>query len=139
MSLILLSLVCLMLIAVLKIRWNDSGQLLEPRASVLSIGVQIICGDCSGDGERPMKTYLSRTGNCYQCGGHSYILASRHFLAANNPFDVSEITLPESPKRVTAKASQSRVERRTILPVPKRNPWIASSKLLNKEPYQRVS
>ena len=138
MSLMLMSVVCLMLIIILKKRENHSGQLIEPRASILSIGVQIICGDCSGDDDRPIKTYLSRSGNCNRCGGRSYILASRHFLAAD-PFEVSQITLQESPTRVTAMASQSRVERRIILPVAKRNPWIASSKLLNKGPYQRVS
>ena len=132
MSLILMSAVCLMTIIVLKMRVNHSGQLVEPRSAILSIGVQIICGDCSGDGDRPIKTYLSRTGNCFRCGGRSYILASRHFMAANNP-------LQESPKWVTAITPHSYVERRTILAAPTRNPWIASSKLLNKSTYQRVS
>ena len=139
MSLIFMSAVCLMLLIVLKMRGNHSGQLVEPRAAILSIGVQIICGDCSGDDDRPIKTYLSRTGSCSRCGGRSYILASRHFLAANNPFQVSQITLQESPKWVTAITPQSFGERRTILAAPTRNPWIASSKLLNKGGYQRVS
>lgn len=54
----------------------DSAQLSEPRTSLLTVGVQIICGDCCGDDERPRKTYLDRFGNCMDCGGHSYILAS---------------------------------------------------------------
>jgi DnaJ-class molecular chaperone len=40
------------------------------------MGVQIICGDCAGDGLSPYKTYLDHKGNCQQCGGHSYELAS---------------------------------------------------------------
>lgn len=55
---------------------HDDRQLIEPRAGIVTIGIQIICGDCSGDSERPVKTYLDRHGNCAQCGGHSYMLAS---------------------------------------------------------------
>jgi hypothetical protein len=40
------------------------------------IGIQIICGDCSGDADRPIKTYLDLHGNCARCGGRSYMLAS---------------------------------------------------------------
>jgi len=47
-----------------------------------TIGVQIICGDCSGDDHRPLKTYLGRDGLCGQCGGRSYILASARFSHA---------------------------------------------------------
>ncbi|HWP43345.1 MAG TPA: hypothetical protein VNO14_08935 [Blastocatellia bacterium] len=54
----------------------DPAQLSEPRTSFLSLGVQIICGNCSGEGEIPQKTYLDRYGNCEQCGGHSYVLAA---------------------------------------------------------------
>lgn len=61
---------------------TDPAQLSEPRTSLLTMGVQIICGDCSGDESRPLKTYLDRHGNCSQCGGHSYILASSRALYA---------------------------------------------------------
>src|SRR4030095_10820226 len=39
------------------------GDLSEPRANRLTIGVQIICGDCSGDAEIPLKTSIDRRGN----------------------------------------------------------------------------
>ena len=61
---------------------TDPTQLTEPRPSLLTMGVQIICGDCSGDESRPLKTYLDRHGNCSQCGGQSYILASSRALYA---------------------------------------------------------
>ena len=61
---------------------TDPAQLSEPRTSLLTMGVQIICGDCSGDESRPLKTYLDRHGNCSQCGGHSYILAASRALYA---------------------------------------------------------
>jgi hypothetical protein len=61
--------------------FNDAP-LSESRAATLTVGVQIICGDCSGDGERPLKTYLDRHGNCSQCGGHSYMLASSRIVYA---------------------------------------------------------
>ena len=51
-------------------------ELTGERTPLVFMGVQIICGDCCGDGELPGKTYLNRTGNCDRCGGHSYILAS---------------------------------------------------------------
>lgn len=42
--------------------------------------VQIICGDCSGEGIIPTKTFMDRHGHCEQCGGASYILASERAL-----------------------------------------------------------
>jgi hypothetical protein len=54
----------------------DHSQLSEPHSAIPIMGVQIICGDCSGDGLIPYKTYLDHLGNCHQCGGHSYELAS---------------------------------------------------------------
>jgi hypothetical protein len=42
--------------------------------------VQIICGDCSGEGISPMKTFMDRHGHCEACGGASYILASERGL-----------------------------------------------------------
>lgn len=42
--------------------------------------VQIICGDCSGEGITPMKTFMDRHGHCERCGGASYLLASERGL-----------------------------------------------------------
>jgi hypothetical protein len=60
----------------------DPSRLTEPRATIQTIGVQIICGDCSGHDDRPLKTYLTRNATCAQCGGRSYILASNRFSHA---------------------------------------------------------
>lgn len=70
---IALSLACVVL---MKSRVTDSAQLDQPRPALLTIGVQIICGDCSGEDEHPIKTYMNRYGSCNQCGGASYLLAS---------------------------------------------------------------
>ena len=43
--------------------------------------VQIICGDCSGEGISPLKTFMDRHGHCELCGGASYILASERGLS----------------------------------------------------------
>jgi hypothetical protein len=67
---------CLASVVLMKSRIGDPAQLTEPRHSMLTVGVQIICGNCSGYEERPIKTYLDRSGNCSQCGGTSYLLAS---------------------------------------------------------------
>jgi len=72
-TVIALSLASLVLV---KSRVTDSAQLQQPRPSLLTIGVQIVCGDCSGEGEQPIKTYMNRYGTCGQCGGKSYLLAS---------------------------------------------------------------
>src|SRR5215211_4929031 len=61
---------------ILKGHKTDPAQLSEPRPAIPTMGVQIICGDCAGDGISPFKTYLDHKGNCQQCGGHSYELAS---------------------------------------------------------------
>jgi hypothetical protein len=63
-------------IVLMKSRLTDPAQLEQPRNSLLTVGVQIICGNCSGFDERPIKTYLDRCGNCSNCGGTSYLLAS---------------------------------------------------------------
>lgn len=63
-------------IVLTKSQMTDSSQLRQPRPALLTIGVQIICGNCSGDDELPLKTYIDRSGNCAACGGHSYVLAS---------------------------------------------------------------
>ncbi len=70
---IALGLACIVL---LKSRIADPEQLIQPRAPLMTVGIQIICGNCSGEGERPAKTYLDQYGNCAQCGGRSYLLAS---------------------------------------------------------------
>ena len=61
---------------------TDPAQLSEPRPSIPTMGVQIICGDCSGEGLTAYKTFLNQSGNCERCGGHSYILASSLALYA---------------------------------------------------------
>ena len=75
---IALSLACIVL---LKARPTDPAQLTQPRAALLTMGVQIVCGNCSGEDWKPIRTYLDKFGNCAQCGGRSYLLASA--LAAN--------------------------------------------------------
>src|SRR2546425_10922629 len=70
------------LTVVVKSHKSSSSQLTESRASMQTIGVQIICGDCSGNDDRPLKTYLGRDGLCSQCSGRSYILASARFSPA---------------------------------------------------------
>ncbi|HSB08348.1 MAG TPA: hypothetical protein VLM38_02470 [Blastocatellia bacterium] len=68
-------------IALMKSRTPDGTKLNQPRPVLLAMGVQIICGDCSGQEDLPVKTYLDRLGNCSLCGGRSYVLAS---IAAMN-------------------------------------------------------
>ena len=66
----------------------DDSKLSEPRADMLTMGVQIICGDCCGDAKSPVKTYLDRSGNCGQCGGRSYMLASSRIVYAQQLIDL---------------------------------------------------
>jgi hypothetical protein len=68
-----LSLTALFLV---KGRKEDPAQLRMSRPQIPTMGVQIVCGDCSGDNMIAQKTYLDYQGNCHACGGHSYILAS---------------------------------------------------------------
>jgi hypothetical protein len=61
---------------------TDEAQLTQPRASLPTIGIQIICGNCAGEDDRPKRTHLDRFGDCSQCGGHSYVLASTLYAQA---------------------------------------------------------
>ena len=96
---IALSLACIVL---MKTRATDPAQLRQPRAALLTIGVQIVCGNCSGEDRQPIKTYLDKLGNCAQCGGGSYLLASA--LAANMAISraarVREARIASGPGRV---------------------------------------
>lgn len=69
-------------LVVLLTRKTDHQRIDETHGALLMVGVQIICGNCSGEGESPVRTYMDRYGNCAQCGGHSYLLASS--LALNS-------------------------------------------------------
>ena len=51
-------------------------QLRNTRGYYKTFGVQIICGNCSGESEIPIRTNLDAHGNCTQCGGKSYVLAA---------------------------------------------------------------
>jgi len=74
----LVSTISILLVAayLLSKRFQDNATLSRPPIEMLRIGVQIICGDCCGDSDRPIKTYLDQFGRCGQCGGRSYVLAS---------------------------------------------------------------
>ena len=65
----------------------DEKKLTEPHNDLLTVGVQIICGNCCGESDSPRKTYLDRSGNCAQCGGRSYILASTRIVYAQQVID----------------------------------------------------
>lgn len=76
LTIMVVTMIALAGVVLMKGRTNDPAQLEHPRHSVLTVGVQILCGNCSGYDERPIKTYLDRSGNCSHCGGTSYLLAS---------------------------------------------------------------
>src|ERR1044071_4549485 len=83
MVIILASAFALLLTGFLTKSYGDnSSQLAEPHSTEVTVGIQIICGDCSGEEYLPKKTYLNRFGNCSQCGGHSYILAASRLIYA---------------------------------------------------------
>ena len=71
-----------LIVFLLQTRKSDTERVEETHGALLMVGVQIVCGDCSGDGESPIRTYMDRYGNCSQCGGHSYLLAAS--LALNS-------------------------------------------------------
>jgi hypothetical protein len=49
----------------------------DDKDDILYIAVQIICEDCSGDAEIPLRTLLTKSGKCNICNGRSYMLASK--------------------------------------------------------------
>jgi hypothetical protein len=62
--------------AMIRVFHIESTPLIQSRAPLPMIGIQIICGDCGGDEDLPIKTYMNRYGACSRCGGKSYVLAS---------------------------------------------------------------
>jgi hypothetical protein len=69
------------------------AQLRGARTPLIKVGVQIICGDCSGDAEKPRRTCLDLFGRCEDCGGTSYVLASSLAVSASHHLLHSQ-TLP---------------------------------------------
>lgn len=61
------------------IRNRDSApsQSPEPRQTIVVLGVQIICGDCSGDARPSSAIYMNRLADCPQCGEPSYVAATK--------------------------------------------------------------
>lgn len=43
--------------------------------------VQIICGNCAGFDLLPRPTRLTKAGVCWDCGGRSYVVATRLCIA----------------------------------------------------------
>lgn len=41
--------------------------------------MEIVCGDCAGDGTYPRKTVLMSDGTCADCGGRFFVCAVRLF------------------------------------------------------------
>jgi hypothetical protein len=83
---------------------DSERYLTEPRVRTRLLGVQIICGNCSGDDARPRRTLLSLLNTCTQCGGNSYVLASNLYLptalAASRHSKVEEEPTPANPNKV---------------------------------------
>ena len=89
-------------------------EIIESRTSLVEMGVQIICGDCSGDNNIPVKTYLNRSGNCDRCGGRSYVLASELALRLlhRNPVESAQLhSVPNNARVLPFEASKSRANR----------------------------
>ncbi|MFY9574438.1 MAG: hypothetical protein WAV20_23810 [Blastocatellia bacterium] len=63
-------------VVLMKSRTSDPALLERSRPEMVVMGIQIICGNCSGEDDRPIETYLDRYGSCAHCGGSSYLLAS---------------------------------------------------------------
>ena len=73
--------------------------------------VQIICGDCGGEGIIPVKTFMDRHGHCERCGGGSYILASDRGMYARRLFARGLTVVPnEMPDRVQPEAVPQHLE-----------------------------
>jgi hypothetical protein len=67
----------------------------------LTLAIQIVCGDCAGDSERPIRTVLDQSGSCYQCGGASYVLASELARNARRPERHLRVVRSETDRRRT--------------------------------------
>jgi RecJ-like exonuclease len=73
---------------------------MEARSEIVMTGVQIICGDCAGEGRIPVKTFLDKNANCSQCGGQSYLLAANCALRMQHLTPLRMSQLQKSGKKV---------------------------------------
>jgi predicted metal-binding protein len=52
------------------------GPVVTPRL-ISRLRVLIVCGDCAGDRSNPRKTLMAANGTCADCGGRSFVVASK--------------------------------------------------------------
>lgn len=103
-TIIVVTAVALTLACMVLFMWRsiNPDQLVQPRPAPLTMAVQVICGDCAGDGRLPIRTSLDRSGHCARCGGSSYLLAS---IVAS----ISAQVRAEQLREVHARSSRGRV------------------------------
>jgi len=77
-GLALIILVFVALVASRRKRFQKNTEYLSESLPTLPqiIGIQIICGDCSGETISPQITYMNKSGRCHRCGSDSIMLAS---------------------------------------------------------------
>jgi hypothetical protein len=81
---------------------------------LLTMAVQIVCGDCAGNSERPIRTMLDQSGRCFQCGGASYVLASDFARNAYRSQPYLRVVAPETVMNRRAVSHRSRPKAREI-------------------------
>jgi hypothetical protein len=96
---------------------GDGKQLTAGRAPLIKVGVQIICGDCSGDSEKPRRTCLDIFGRCEDCGGRSYVLASNLAMSASHYHQQSQM-LPAGSSGGRILPFHSPASKRSTSPLP---------------------
>jgi hypothetical protein len=93
-------------------------QLRSGRPPLIKVGVQIICGDCSGDSEKPRRTCLDIFGRCEDCGGRSYVLASNLAMSASHYHQQSQMLPAGSMSGGRILPFHSQASKRSTSPLP---------------------
>jgi hypothetical protein len=87
------------------------------RAALHYSPVQIICGDCAGDGLSPLKTFMDRAGRCERCGGVSYVLAAERGMMLRRAMAQRGLYVVASEAAETVRAEAALTEAESAVPL----------------------
>jgi hypothetical protein len=86
----------LAVLAILATRKKTEEEMMISHTKSFAVPVQIVCGDCAGEDNRPKRTCLNAQGQCERCGGHSYVLAST-IVVQTLRARIAQLSIPDSP------------------------------------------
>jgi hypothetical protein len=116
-ALAIIFIVSLWLLAAIIGFWRSKEPTCKIPREVLARAVEIICSECSGDDWPPKRTEVTKHGQCSQCGGTSYILASKMYQPGAPGYGGYNVPTKKPPISSVKMISHPRAETGDMVPI----------------------